>query len=440
MDFDVAGGTLATSRQKQPRILFLSYRFPYPLIGGDRIKSYHLLRHLSTFADVDLIALDEAGSATPEGIDKLEKFATVEVVPFNKRKAYVRTLAAMPGSSPVEFAYYNDPAMQRAVDRALEEKPYDLVICFFLRTALFVKNHTQTPKLLIAEDARVILEERASERFSLFRRPVDHIQYLIRRIDANRLREYEPKAMAQGFEKITFVSKVDERRIQAADPSLPTAILSNGVLLPDYEFFGGEREDKLLFFGHLGTYHNVLMAKRLLKDIYPKIREVSPGTRLVIAGKSPGKELERLVKHTEGAELHPDVKDIIPYLRSAKVLVHAQTVGAGIQNKLLEAMAAGAPIVTTPVGASGVEGMEDNVHALVRTSDQGIIEATLSLLKNDEKALRLARNARNLIETRYTWEYVFRAFDDILQECLPGFVRTVDTKSSSVSVHQHVGP
>lgn len=140
-----------------------------------------------------------------------------------------------------------------------------------------------------------------------------------------------------------------------------------------------------------------------------------------MVGKSPSKQLQKLIEHTPGAELHADVRDVRPYLHSAKVLVHAQTVGAGIQNKLLEAMAVGTPIVTTPVGASGIEGLEDNVHALIRTNDQAIIEATLSLLKNDEKSSRLARNARDLVEARYTWDHVFRSFNAIIRDSNPRF-------------------
>jgi glycosyltransferase involved in cell wall biosynthesis len=229
--------------------------------------------------------------------------------------------------------------------------------------------------------------------------------------------------MSSGFAKVTFVSKVDEARIRAAAPTLPTAIVSNGVDIQNYPFHGGEREDKLLFFGDLTVYHNIVMAKRLLKDIYPKIREVSPRTKLAIVGKSPVAELVALAENTPGAELHANVRDITPYLRSAKVFVHPQTVGAGIQNKLLEAMAAGIPVVTTPVGASGIAGLEDNVHALIRTTDQEIIEATLSLLKNDEKSLRLATNARALIETRYTWEHVFETLDDVLHDIAPTHFR-----------------
>lgn len=428
----------------RPRVLFLSYRFPYPLIGGDRIKSYYLVRHLSAIADVDLIALDEARSATPETVPELQAFANLELLPFDKTRAMVRVAKAMFSKLPIEFAYYDDPSMQEAVDRALAANEYDLIVCFFLRTAKFVQNHTRTPKLLVAEDARVILEERASGRFSPFRSIGDQLQYLIRKIDAKRLRTYEPRAMANGFDRITFVSKVDERRILAANPALPTAILSNGVDLKEFDFYAGEREDKLIFFGHLGTYHNIQMARRLLKDIYPKIREVSPRTKLMMVGKSPGKQLRKLIEHTPGAELHADVQDVRPFLHSAKVLVHAQTVGAGIQNKLLEAMAVGTPIVTTPVGASGIEGLEDNVHALIRVSDQEIIEATLSLLKNDDKALRLARNARDLVQDRYTWEHVFRSFNAVIRQCVPGFFDGVEpeappaAKQSSETIRERV--
>lgn len=416
---------------KRPKILFLSHRFPFPLIGGDRIKAYHLVKHLSEIADVDLIALDEAHAATPETSHALDQYANVRIVPFDHAKALRRVMMHLVSTTPIEFVYYNDPSMQKAVDEALAANKYDLIICFFLRTAHLVRKHKNTPKLLVAEDARVILEERASQRFSLLRSPSDQAQYIVRKLDAIRLRTFEPRMMAQGFARVTFVSKADERRILLSDPTLPTGIVSNGISLTDNEFYDGPREDEAIFFGHLGTYHNILMACRLLKSIYPMIRAGSPSTRLVIAGKSPDAKIRKLIPQTPGAELHPDVKDMRPYLRRARVLVHSQTVGAGIQNKLLEAMAIGTPIVTTPVGASGIEGLEDGVHALIRSTDEEIAEATLSLLRDPKRAAELARNARHLVETRYTWERMFEALDETIDEIVPGFF---EHSASSVRV------
>src|ERR1035437_9625955 len=141
--------------RKRPRVLFLSHRFPFPLIGGDRIKAYHLVRHLSSVAQVDLIALDEAHAATPENAHALDAFANVRIVPFDHARALRRVVTHLASTTPIEFTYYNDRVMQRAVDEALAANEYDLIVCFFLRTAHFVRNHTRTPKLLVAEDARV---------------------------------------------------------------------------------------------------------------------------------------------------------------------------------------------------------------------------------------------------------------------------------------------
>src|ERR1043165_8451105 len=124
----------------RPKVLFLSHRFPFPLIGCDRIKAYHLVKHLSEIADVDLIALDEAHAATPETSSALDAYANVRIVPFDHAKAMRRVVTHLISSTPVEFVYYNDPDMQRAVDEALAAKKYDLIICFFLRTAHLVKD------------------------------------------------------------------------------------------------------------------------------------------------------------------------------------------------------------------------------------------------------------------------------------------------------------
>src|SRR5579872_7255990 len=105
------------------RVLFLTYRFPYPLSGGDRLKSYHLLRHLSEISEVDLISLDEWGTATHENLQHIKKFAsTVTVVPFNKTAAIKQAAFSLITKTPAEIAWYNSPQMQEVVDIALASK------------------------------------------------------------------------------------------------------------------------------------------------------------------------------------------------------------------------------------------------------------------------------------------------------------------------------
>ena len=397
------------------KVLFLTYRFPYPLSGGDRLKSYHLLRHLSEISEVDLISLDEWQTATHENLAHIKQFAsTVTVVPFSKSKAVKRAALSLFTKTPVEYAWYNSPQMQEVVDIALHHKRYDLIVCFFMRTAEYVKDVTDTPKILVAEDSRLLADERATEKFSLT------AEYFVRKIDAGKLKSYEPY-LASKFNVTTFVAQPDEHRLLAINPALKTAILSNGVDTEEYFFSEGDRENAILFSGHLGIYHNRMMAERILKDIYPKIRARSPQTKLYIVGKDPDPSLSALVHATPGAELQGNVPDMKPYYRKTSLFIHPQQIGAGIQNKLLESMAMGTPVLTSAIGASGIQGLIDRMHVVVSETDEEFVEAALALLAHEEERRRLAVNARKLIEQRYTWDMIFDSFDTIISQVTPNF-------------------
>jgi glycosyltransferase involved in cell wall biosynthesis len=398
---------------QKPRILFLSHRFPYPPIGGDRVKAYHLLRHLSKIADVDVIALNEA-KADAEIPTALKYLKSIQVVPFDKSMAALRMLGLLASTIPIEFAYYYQPKMQQAVDSALKKNSYDLIICFFLRTAEYVTGVSGIPKLLIAEDARVILQERASKRFEF------SPQWIVRKIDAMKLRAYEPKIMAMGFDMVTFVAEEDRRRITSTNPRIPTEILTNGVDLKDFPRITTRRKNQIVFAGHLGVYHNRLMVERLIHRIFPRIRRASPETRLLIVGKDPPDSLTKFIENTIGVELHPNVPSVNPFIGDATAFVHPQEVGAGIQNKLLEAMAIGTAVVTTPIGANGIEGLASGVNALIGVSDEEIASLTISLLRDKYYASLLAENAYKLIETYYTWESVFNRLDLMVSQLTSG--------------------
>lgn len=403
------------------RILYLLYRFPYPLIGGDRVKSYYLLKHLAEIAEVDVITMDEAGTVSQENLKHIEQFANVTVVPFNKLKAAARVAAALPTSTPIEIAYYNDPAFRDAVERATHATEYDLIVSFFLRTGQFVTGRTTTPRLLIAEDARVTLQERASLEFSF------SPQYLVRKLDAKRLKEYEPR-VSQSFDHVTYVAEEDRARIAAGNPRLDTSILTNGVDLHKFTFSEGPRQPVVLFAGHLEVYHNHLMAERLITEVFPLIRSKRPDARLMIVGKNPSRELTSLIEKCAGAELHADVPSVIPYLHQAGVFVHPQRVGSGIQNKLLEAMAAGIPVVTTDIGAQGIGGLRHGEHAFVESSNEAIAGRALSILNDLEASRELTHRARRLIEEQYTWPAVYDQLDEVIRKVVPDFFDTFATR------------
>lgn len=404
----------SSSSTPRKKVLFLTYRFPYPLSGGDRLKSYHLLRHLSEIADVDLISIDEWNSGHGKNLQHIKLFAkNVTVIPFTRPAAWARVMMTLPTQTPVEYGWYDVPAMQRAVDKALEDNSYDLIVCFFLRTAIYVKGVKDTPKLLIAEDSRLLMQERSSEKFSFTG------EYFIRNNDAKKLRRYEPQ-MYRHFDMVTFVAKPDQAMVHALDPAIPTAIVTNGIDLSSYHYSEGAREDALLFVGVLSVYHNKRMAERIMRSIYPKVRDSQPCS-LFVVGKSPEKDLVELAKGTKGVELHADVSDTKLFYKSAKIFVHPQDTGAGIQNKLLEALALGCAVVTTSVGAAGIEGLVDGVNCIVRNTDEEIAAACTELLRDEDKRIMLARAGRTLIEEHYSWNKVFDQLDRVISTVTPRF-------------------
>ncbi len=406
---------LSSHTKERKRILYLTPRFPYPLIGGDRLKGYHLLRHLSETADVDLIALDEWDSGHGTNLTEICKLCNdVTVVPFHRGSAWMRVVKSLFTRQPIEYAWYDSPDMRRAVDLALKRRRYDLIVSFFARTGIHSKDLRGTPKILVAEDSRVLAQERSSQKFSFTP------DYFVRASDRKKLVTAEPELMRK-FDLVTFVASPDEDRTLELDPMINTGIMSNGVDLDLYEFHAGKRDDAIVFIGELSVYHNRLMAERIVTKIFPLVRKMSPSTKLVIAGNKPTRELKKLIANTPGAELHANVADIKPFYQRAKVFMHPQEIGAGIQNKLLEALALGAAVVTTNVGASGIAGLADSKNCLIRNSDEELANAALELLRDDALRSGIAERGRTLVEEQYSWERIFRDCDKHIRSVAPDF-------------------
>jgi polysaccharide biosynthesis protein PslH len=135
----------------------------------------------------------------------------------------------------------------------------------------------------------------------------------------------------------------------------------------------------------------------------------------------------------KGVELFADVPDVAPYLQSEGIFLHPQTVGSGIQNKLLEAMACGIPIITTPVGAGGIGGLKDGVHAIIDETDHQLADRAIRLLNDEAQRKSLQHNARQLIEERYTWQAIYHDLDRAIEICVPDFFDRVTAKPLKVA-------
>lgn len=394
----------------RPNVLFLTPRLPYPLVGGDRVKAYHLLRLLAEKYDVTCVSFMEGMPARREWIDAITNLGVdLHTITLSPAAAIARVARTILSEKPLEVQYYSHPKFSDTVVELAKKRTFDLVIAFFVRTAEYALLVPNVPRILVAEDARIILQERATAHPSL--RP----GYFMRSIERRKLLRYEPRIL-DAFDLTTYVSAVDRARMTQLNPGARTAIVTNGVDLDAFPFTADQAQRHgIVFAGKMDVMHNVRMAERIGKEIFPLLRAKYPGLTCTIVGQNPAPSIRRMAG--DGIVVTGEVPHVRENVSNAAVFMHPQIIGAGIQNKVLEAMALGTPVVTTPVGISGIAA-QHGVHAMIGTTSQELAAAAETLLRDAALRETIARNARRLIEEQHTWSVVGRQLDDAIARVL----------------------
>ncbi len=380
-------------------------------MGGDRVKTYHLLRHLAGSHRVILITFHHGGPAPSEKIKAITDLGVdVRTIPLNPYLAGLSALRTVWTSLPLEIAFYTQPSFSRVVDQVLASEAVDVVISFFMRTAEYVRRKNGIRKILIAEDCRVLYQERSAQA------AISPLQRLVRSWETTKLRTYEPE-VSKDFDVTTLVSQHDLEAMRKANPFARYTVVTNGVDADRFSFHA-EQSDRsgLLFCGKLDVQANHLMALSIVQTMMPLIRQQVPNVALDVVGARPLPELVAAVKGV--ATLHSNVPDVVPYLHRAAVFLHPHRGGSGIQNKVLEAMASGCAVVTTPSGLQGINAVHD-VHCLVGESPRELADLAIRLLRDPEHRSNLAYRARMLMETEHGWDRIGEQLDSVLRGTQP---------------------
>jgi len=389
-------------------ILFLSPRFPYPLIGGDRLKSYKLLEFLGKEYNTTLISFNIDNSTTASHIAAIEKLG-VKVIPvhLNVKTAAIHTAFQLPGSRPLEIDFFTRKAFQKEVDKIIREQKIDLAFAFFMRTAEYIR-HLPIKKVLIAEDCRTLYMKRS------YKQSKNIFQKAVRIWDYWKLQNYEPEVQ-NNFDVTTFVTEEDINAAKRNNPKPHYMILTNGTEIDKYKPHPEVEKKDLLFTGKLNVWANRIMATHIAKVLLPQIQKELPEVKLNIVGSFPTRDIRRLA--SDSIKLHVNVPDFVPYLQKARCYIHPHRGASGIQNKLLEAMSCGCPVVTSPTGNQGIHA-KDHEHVLLCNSDREFIEKTIELLKNDDLAAKLSINARKHIVDTHSWEIVNQQLQSVINTVL----------------------
>ena len=388
------------------RILFLTSRMPSPPVGGDRHRVYHILRTAAEAGHrIDLVTFDDGRSA-PAAIEPLRRLtSSVEVVTMPKLASWWMAARALPGRAPLQAAYYRSDEMSRRVARAFDETSPDAVYTHLFRMAPYAL--AEQPR----RDARWILDltdviSAGIARSLPFRRGLQQWLY---RVEGTRIARYESH-IAPRFDECWVISEAEARALTRLAPRASVRVVPIGFE-PERGLTTVAREGtRLLFFGNHDVLHNVDAARFLATEVLPIVRASVPDATLDIAGKNSN-VVDSLARRP-GVRVLGFVPDLERELNRAALFVAPHRFAAGVQTKVLQALGAGVPIVTTPVVLQGLAPAPDDI-VRVGSDAPSIAAEIVALLRDPAEAAALGRRGRAWACARFSWRESLEAFERI---------------------------
>lgn len=375
------------------RILLITSRLPWPLDRGDRVRVYHVLRVLAKHHDVRLLSF-VAAPEEERGAAELEKLgADVETVRLGRAASLVNMALAVPSRRPFQVAYYRSASMARRVAELARDR--DVVIAHLIRTAPYLDRAPARARRVVDVCDCISSEYRASLPH---RRGVDLLFY---REEAKRVARYEREVVAR-VDDAWVISAAEADKLGGA-PGLH--VVPMGVHVPDPlpPRPAGPAPPRIVFTGNLGVPHNVDAARHLVQDVLPLVRRELPDAVVTLAGASPRPAVRALAG--PGVEVTGWVDDLAALLRSADVFLAPMRYVAGVQTKILEAMANAVPVVTTEAARRGL-GAESGTHVLTGSDPAELAAAAVTLVRQPDRARTLGDAGRAFVRARFSWETV----------------------------------
>ena len=394
-------------------LLYLVHRLPYPPNKGDKVRSYHLLKHLAARHRVFLgTFIDDPQDEVY--LDKLPPYcADLHIARLSPRMARVRSLSGLLSNEALTLPYYRNAGLQAWVSRTLREQQIDAAIIFSSAMAQYVQGLPQLRTLVDFVDVD-------SAKWTQF--AANHpwpMSWLYRR-EGERLLAFE-RSVAQQATRSFFVTEKETELFCNSAPECNSRVdaMCNGV---DAEFFSPKHvlaspyaagELPLVFTGAMDYWPNIDAVSWFAKDIFPPLQQRWPGLRFYIVGRSPAPAVQALAG--EHVVVTGTVDDVRPYLQHAALVVAPLRLARGIQNKVLEAMAMGMPVVASQECAGAVDAVPERDFLTAGTVADYQLQIE-TLLQSPERATAMGKAARQQVLARYSWDAHLSVIDRYLDE------------------------
>jgi polysaccharide biosynthesis protein PslH len=331
------------------KVLVLTHRLPFAPNRGDRVRAYHIVKQLARRADVHVLSLVHDAQEEAEAATMRRAGIAVTTARVSRVRNYVRGAAGLLSSTPLTHMLLDSPGMRDAIARSLRDGEPDVVLAYCSGMARFALEAPldRYPFVLDVVDVD-------SGKWADFARVARGPRRWLYRREARCLSAFE-KMAARRAQAATVVTAREAKALRALSPDARTHVISNGV---DLEYLAPQEppasDPSVVFTGVFSYAPNADGAVWLARHVWPRVRERFPRARLTLAGASPLTRVRRLAEQDSSIAVTGQVPDIRPYLWQSAVAVAPLFEARGLQNKVLEAAAAGLPSVVTSAVWAGL--------------------------------------------------------------------------------------
>jgi len=394
------------------KVLFVCHRVPYPPKRGGKIRPFNIIKHMTEQGHrvtVASLARSPAELEEARGLAGHCERVLVEVIP--DWIAWPRMVAWLPTTRPSSFGYFYSPALARQLDGELGGGGYDLVFTHCSSVAPYVRAARGPLRVLDYGD----IDSQKWREYAQHRPQPLATGY---KLEAVKLERTE-RVLSRYADLCTCTTAGELASLRALGVSTPSDWFPNGV---DATFFSPDGSDYdptlVAFVGRMDYFPNQQAVLTFAGTILPLLQRRRPEVRFEIVGADPPERIRRLAS-LPGVSVTGSVTDIRPYVRRAALTVAPLEIARGTQNKILESMAIGVPVVCSRQAAGGVDAVAGE-HLLVAQTAGEYVDAIASLVGSREARMRLAAAARQRAMTHHSWPASMRRLDGLLDTAFAG--------------------
>ncbi|MCP4590460.1 MAG: TIGR03087 family PEP-CTERM/XrtA system glycosyltransferase [bacterium] len=373
-------------------VLYLAHRIPYPPNKGDKLRSFHQIKELSAHHRIWCAAFaDDPGDLVYAGV--LHRWCQdVCVLPLNRTRAALRGLVNLLRGGTTTEGFYRDPGMSAQLRRWCAEIRFDVLVVFSSGVANYAKDLPVPVKVLdfCDLDSRKWWSYAQRKRFP---------QGLLYRLEARRLARRELEWI-EAFDHAALITETEKADL-TPDAARKTTVVGNGVLMPGESDTAVPASRIVGFVGAMDYAPNVDAVTWFVEQVWPRVQTAHPAARFQIVGRNPTARVRRLAK-VQGVDVVGEVTHVIEAMKSWQVSVAPMHMGRGIQNKVLEAMAAARPVVLTPLAAAGLSSSDVEHLVLAETPEEFATEVN-RLLADVNTCQHLGAASRHVVAREHSW-------------------------------------